>query len=201
MRPTRSRPTVLVFALTSLAVAFGGGPTGIGQASASAYGGGSGLALRGGAVLGVPRVLDVGSDPVAFSQIVGDQDGSERRRSTNGEVTYELQAQVLFAKDRAELGSSALARIAAIARVISQQRPSRVRVFGFTDDLGSSVHGYVLSLDRADAVRAALAGGLPSTFSFETRGFGERHPVASNSTEAGRRQNRRVEISFAQTES
>lgn len=113
------------------------------------------------------------------------------------DVTYELQAEVLFAKDSAQLGSSARARIAVIAREISQQQPTEIRVFGFTDDLGSSAHGDVLSLRRADAVRAALAGSLPSTARFETRGFGERYPVASNGTEAGRRENRRVEISFA----
>lgn len=114
-------------------------------------------------------------------------------------MTYELQAEVLFAKDSAQLSSSARSRIAAIAREINQQQPSTVRVFGFTDDLGSSAHGDVLSTQRAHAVQTVLADGLPSTVNFETRGFGERHPIASNTTEAGRRENRRVEISFQPT--
>jgi outer membrane protein OmpA-like peptidoglycan-associated protein len=73
---------------------------------------------------------------------------------------------------------------------------TKVRVFGFTDDLGSSAHGDVLSRQRANAVQAVLADILPPTIAFETRGFGERRPVASNTTEASRRENRRVEISF-----
>ncbi|MET7685203.1 OmpA family protein [Streptomyces sp. NPDC005423] len=199
MRPIRPRPAILVLALTGLTVVLSAVPPGMEQAAASPYGSGSGLALRDGGVLAPPRILGIGSDPAALSQVVGDQDGSERRRDTNEDVTYELQAEVLFAKDSAQLGTSARARIAVIAREISQQRPTTIRVVGFTDDLGSSAHGDVLSLRRADAVRTALAGGLPSTAVFETRGCGERYPVASNSTEAGRRQNRRVEISFART--
>ncbi|MEW1648383.1 OmpA family protein [Streptomyces sp. NPDC091219] len=197
MRPIRSRPAALVLTLAALTATLSVVPARMGQAPAGPYRSGSGLALRDGGVLAPPRILGIGSDPAALSQVVGDQDGSERRRDTNVDVTYELQAEVLFAKDSAQLGTSARARIAVIARAISQQRPTEIRVSGFTDDLGSSAHGDVLSLHRADAVRTALAGGLPSTARFETRGFGERYPVAPNSTEAGRRQNRRVEISFA----
>ena len=199
MRPIRTRLTAPLLTLTTLIAALNMASGGIQQAAASPYPSSSGLALRAGATLAPPRILDLVSDPVALSQVVEDQDGSERRKDTNAEVTYELQAEVLFTKDSAQLSSSARSRIAAIAREINQQQPSTVRVFGFTDDLGSSAHGDVLSTQRAHAVQTVLADGLPSTVSFETQGFGERHPVASNSTEAGRRENRRVEISFSRT--
>ncbi|WP_442809971.1 OmpA family protein [Streptomyces sp. W16] len=121
--------------------------------------------------------------------LVEDQDGAERRKDTNTEVTYELSAEVLFAKDSSRLSSSARSRIAASAAEIKQGAVKNVRVFGFTDNLGSSAHGDVLSQQRADAVQAVLADALPSTVSFEARGFGEWRPVASNTTEAGRRKN------------
>ncbi|MFE9604505.1 OmpA family protein [Streptomyces hokutonensis] len=199
MRPIRSRLTVPLLTLTTLIVALNMASGGIQQAAAGPYRSSSGLALRGGATLAPPRILDLGSDPAALSRVVEDQDGAERRNDTNTEVTYEVQAEVLFAKDSARLSSSARSRIATIAREISQQQPSKVRVFGFTDNLGSSAHGDVLSTQRAHAVQTLLADRLPSTVSFETRGFGERHPIASNTTEAGRRENRRVEISFQPT--
>ncbi|WP_331732541.1 OmpA family protein [Streptomyces sp. NBC_00989] len=200
MRPLPSRLTVGLLALTTLAAALSATAAGgVQETVAFPNHSGTGLALRGGATLAPPKILDIGSDPVAVSRVVADQDGSERRTDTNAEVTYALQAEVLFAKDSAKLSGSAQSRITAIARAISRQQPVRVRIFGFTDNLGSSAHGDVLSAQRAQAVRGVLAGGLPSTVSFETRGFGERDPVASNTTEAGRRANRRVEISFSRT--
>jgi outer membrane protein OmpA-like peptidoglycan-associated protein len=74
-----------------------------------------------------------------------------------------------------------------------------VRVFGFTDNLGSSAHGDVLSKQRANAVQGVLATKLPSV-TFEIRGYGEQYPIASNDTEEGRKKNRRVEVSFPRTE-
>lgn len=199
MYPIRSRSAVSFLTLATLAAVLGAGASGIQQAAASSSLGRSGLALRGDATLAPPKILNLGSDPLAISRVVEDQGGTERRQDTDTDVTYELQSEVLFAKDSSRLGSSARLRVAAIAAEIQQQAVKEVRIFGFTDDLGSSVHGDVLSQQRAAAVQAVLAGVLPSTVTFETRGFGERQPVASNTTEAGRRKNRRVEISFSRT--
>ncbi|WP_369190188.1 OmpA family protein [Streptomyces sp. R08] len=178
--------------------ALGTGPDILQRAAASPYGPRAGLALREGAALAPPRVLRLESESAGVSQVVGEEDGAERRRDTNTDVTYVLRAEILFAKDSARLSGPARSRVAAIAREIGRRRAVPVIVSGFTDDLGSSVHGDDLSTRRAQAVRSALADGLPPSVSFETRGFGERYPVASNRTEAGRRENRRVEISFPQ---
>ncbi len=199
MYSIRSRFTVSLLTLTALVTTLGTGADGVEQAAAASFLGGSGLALHGSAALAPPKILDLGSDPLAISSVVEDQDGAERRKDTNTEVTYELSAEVLFAKDSSRLSSSAQSRITAIAAEIKQKAVKSVRVFGFTDNLGSSAHGDVLSQQRADAVRTVLADELPSTVTFEARGFGERRPVAPNTTEAGRRANRRVEISFPQT--
>lgn len=115
-------------------------------------------------------------------------------------MTFDLQAEVLFTKDTARLSSSAPSRIASVAREIEPQPGTEVRVYGFTDNLGSSSHGDALSEQRAVAVQRVLAQELCGTaVTFDTHGFGERHPVATNATEAGRQQNRRVEISFSRT--
>ncbi|MEU6283917.1 OmpA family protein [Streptomyces sp. NPDC047028] len=152
------------------------------------------LKLPEGATLATPKVLDIKS-------VVEDQSGDERREDTNADVTFALQAEVLFGKDSAKLGGEAKARIATIAGEIKKQNATQVRVFGFTDNLGSSAHGDVLSKQRADAVQAVLDQDLndPSV-TFEVRGYGEQYPIADNSTEAGRKKNRRVEISFPRTE-
>lgn len=159
-----------------------------------------GLALRAGAALAPPKVLDLGSQPVGIGQVVEDQEGAERREDAGTQVTVDLQAEVLFAKDSARLSSSARSRIASVAREIDPQAGTTIRVYGFTDDLGSAAHGDTLSRQRAASVQGVLAEELKNAaVSFITRGFGERQPVASNATEAGRQKNRRVRISFPAT--
>ncbi|MBD0711400.1 hypothetical protein BU197_24425 [Streptomyces sp. CBMA291] len=154
--------------------------------------GAPGLMLPDGATLAPAKVLDI-------KQIVEDQGGEERRQDTNVDVTFALQAEVLFPKDSAKLGPAAHSRIAGVAAEISELGSGRVRVFGFTDDLGSYEHGLKLSKERALAVQQVLSRILPAGTTFDIRGYSEDFPIADNGTEEGRRKNRRVEISFPRT--
>ncbi|MFJ4329908.1 MULTISPECIES: OmpA family protein [unclassified Streptomyces] len=152
------------------------------------------LKLPDGATLAQAKVLDIKS-------VVEEQSGDERREDTNTSVTLALQAEVLFGKDSSKLGAEAKSRIRGIADEIRTQNATRVRVFGFTDDLGSSAHGDALSKRRANAVHDVLSQSLNDAgITYEVRGYGEQYPIADNSTEAGRKKNRRVEVSFPRTE-
>ncbi|MCF3169846.1 OmpA family protein [Streptomyces violaceoruber] len=147
------------------------------------------LKMPEGGTLAPGRVLDI-------VQVVEDLGGEERREDSNADIKFALQAEVLFGKDSAKLGSEATARIAGIAAEIKKQNATKVRVFGFTDDLGSAAHGDVLSKQRADAVHGVLSKELGPAITYEIRGYGEQYPIASNSDEEGRKKNRRVEVSF-----
>lgn len=152
--------------------------------------GDSDLKLPEGATLAQPKVIDIKS-------VVEEIGGEERREETNSDIKFALQAEVLFGKDSAKLSSAANARIAAIAAEIKNQDAKKVRVFGFTDDLGTSEHGDVLSRQRADAVHRVLSQQLSALgITYEIRGYGEQYPIANNATEEGRKKNRRVEVSF-----
>lgn len=148
------------------------------------------LKMPQGATLADPKVLDIKS-------VVEDLGGEERREDTNSDIKFALQAEVLFGKDSAKLSAEANTRIAEVAAEIKKQGATQVRVFGFTDNLGSSAHGDVLSKQRANAVQGQLEKDLDdSGITFQVRGYGEKYPIASNDTEDGRKKNRRVEISF-----
>ncbi|MCX4845603.1 OmpA family protein [Streptomyces sp. NBC_00893] len=147
------------------------------------------LKMPEGGTLASAKVLDI-------VQVIEDMGGEERREDSNANIKFALQAEVLFGKDSAKLSSAANSRIAAIAAEIKKQNATKVRVFGFTDNLGSSAHGDVLSKQRANAVQTVLVKDLGSTVTFEIRGYGEQYPIADNSTEEGRKKNRRVEVSF-----
>jgi outer membrane protein OmpA-like peptidoglycan-associated protein len=150
----------------------------------------SDLKLPEGATLAEPKVIDIKS-------VVEDIGGEERREETNSDIKFALQAEVLFGKNSAKLSSEAASRIAAIAAEIKTQSAKKIRVFGFTDDLGTEAHGDKLSKERADAVHSVLSQQLTGAgITYEIRGYGEDYPIASNATEEGRRKNRRVEVSF-----
>ncbi len=150
-----------------------------------------GLKLMPGATLAAPKVLDI-------KTVVEDSNGDERRSDTPADVTFSLQSEVLFDKDSSALGPDARSRVQAIADEITRQNARTVQVFGFTDNLGSHDHGVELSKQRAEAVYTVLAQDLTADggIQFDVRGYAEDFPIADNSTEDGRRKNRRVEITF-----
>ncbi|MEU6395016.1 OmpA family protein [Streptomyces sp. NPDC046939] len=151
-----------------------------------------GLKLADGATLAPAKVLDIKS-------VVEDLSGDERRSDTNENVTFALQAEVLFPKDSSTLNPDARSRIQTIADEINTQKAGAVRVFGFTDNLGSYAHGLTLSKKRAEAVHDELTAALGAqggNITFQVRGYSEDYPIADNATEEGRKKNRRVEVSF-----
>ncbi|MFB6832071.1 OmpA family protein [Streptomyces hydrogenans] len=150
------------------------------------------LMLPDGATLAPAKVLDI-------KQIVEEEGGEQRREDTNVDVTFALQAEVLFPKNSAKLSPAAAARIRAIAGEVRTQGSGKVRVFGFTDNLGTYEHGLKLSKERAVAVQQVLARELEPGTSYEIRGYSEDYPIADNRTEEGRKKNRRVEVSFPRT--
>ncbi|WP_405786064.1 MULTISPECIES: OmpA family protein [unclassified Streptomyces] len=157
------------------------------------------LKLPEGATLAAPKVLDIVS--VTDQGTVSASQPEQRQETSNSTITYALQSEVLFTKDSAKLSPTATSRIQAIASDINTRHvTSPIRVFGFTDNLGSSEHGDVLSKARADAVYTVLAQELAADgdpgHTFQVRGYGEDYPIADNSIESGRSQNRRVEITF-----
>lgn len=106
-----------------------------------------------------------------------------------------LGADVLFAYDSAELTPAAQGVIAAAAAAIQAREPGSVQVVGHTDSDGDETYNQTLSEQRAAAVDAALRA-LIDTDDYPTvvSGRGETAPVADNSSNNGRAQNRRVEL-------
>ncbi|WP_044871719.1 OmpA family protein [Pseudomonas sp. LFM046] len=101
---------------------------------------------------------------------------------------------VLFAFDSAELTSDAKDQLAGVANRLTSANLVSVKVIGHTDSKGSDAYNQRLSERRAKSVADFLASqGVPPD-KLSTEGMGESQPVADNGTDAGRSQNRRVEI-------
>lgn len=70
----------------------------------------------------------------------------------------------------------------------------KIKVGGYTDNTGSEEVNMKISQQRADAVKAALTKMGVGADRMEAEGYGPAHPVASNDTEEGRAQNRRIAV-------
>ncbi|WP_355662178.1 OmpA family protein [Halomonas salifodinae] len=106
-----------------------------------------------------------------------------------------LSSEVNFAFDSAELTSAARATLDDVAQRLTRSSPDvRVHIAGHTDSMGSAQYNLGLSQRRADSVRDYLISRGVEGSRLVARGFGEERPVASNATDAGRAENRRVEL-------
>ena len=132
-------------------------------------------------------------DAIAESKQLEEQLAELKAKQT--ERGFELTLQdVLFELDRANLKPGAMRSLTALIEFLRQNPDQRIAIEGHTDSLGSDSYNLELSERRADAVRDFLERNRISPDRIATQGLGEAYPIASNETQAGRQQNRRVEI-------
>lgn len=119
-------------------------------------------------------------------------------------VKVTFDSGILFNTSSSALSSNATASLAKFAStVLNPNKDMNVDIKGYTDNTGwknstaaESVQKNInLSLERANSVANYLKQcGVAATQIASVEGLGEANPVADNSTEAGREQNRRVEV-------
>lgn len=118
---------------------------------------------------------------------------AETRRTENGLIT-KLKSDILFDTGKAELKPMAKQNIAQMAGIMKKYPENVLTIRGYTDNTGSAQINKSLSEERAEAVKYQLImGGVPAD-TVKVLGMGPSAPIADNKTEAGRKQNRRVEI-------
>jgi len=104
-----------------------------------------------------------------------------------------MTLRINFAVNSAIVDSYSIPKIDNFARFLLRNRGSRVIIQGHTDSSGSSIHNLILSERRARAVANRLLELGVSPSRITVIGKGESMPIASNSTEEGKRLNRRIE--------
>jgi outer membrane protein OmpA-like peptidoglycan-associated protein len=105
-----------------------------------------------------------------------------------------FSSQLLFDTGASQLQPGAYDRLRTLATTLNNYPQSQVIIKGHTDSTGDNGFNQRLSEDRADRVRTYLISEGVASARISAIGFGETMPVASNATEAGRAQNRRVEV-------
>jgi outer membrane protein OmpA-like peptidoglycan-associated protein len=103
-------------------------------------------------------------------------------------------ADVLFETGKYALSPDAQLKLAKLSGIIQAHPGLNLAIEGYTDTTGTPDFNLKLSQQRGDAVQQFLvAQGLPAD-TISSTGMGQADPIADNSTAAGRKQNRRVEI-------
>lgn len=111
-----------------------------------------------------------------------------------GRATMITADRIRFETNSAVLSAESNEHLMNIAAILRAYPRASVTVVGHTDNVGIGAANVALSQARAHAVAARLKEAGVAADQVRAEGYGSRKPVADNSTEAGRLQNRRVEL-------
>lgn len=114
--------------------------------------------------------------------------------NTGNQLIVSLPEDITFAVNSAVVKSSLTSDLNTLASSMNNYPNTTIEVVGHTDNTGTAAYNQALSEQRARAVRGILVSGGVTSGRVIAYGVGETRPVATNSTVAGRQQNRRVEI-------
>jgi outer membrane protein OmpA-like peptidoglycan-associated protein len=152
------------------------------------------------------KILGAGIGAVAGAGVgyYMDQQEKKLRQRTAGsgigvtregdELVLDMPSDVTFAVNSANLDPNFRSTLDRVAATLSEYEKTYVDVLGHADSTGSDAYNQTLSEQRASTVASYLSGRGVQQARLATRGYGESQPRASNTTEEGRAQNRRVEI-------
>ncbi|RYY19061.1 MAG: OmpA family protein, partial [Sphingobacteriaceae bacterium] len=109
-------------------------------------------------------------------------------------LIVKFDSGILFDVNKTALKSAATNNLQNLATSMQNNPDTNIMIMGYTDNTGSDAYNQTLSVKRADAVKSAITSNGVASSRLTTQGKGEADPIADNTTEAGRAQNRRVEI-------
>ncbi len=182
--------------------------TGVGAAIGAAAGALSGdgsTSRRDRALIGAAAGAAAGAGVGAYmdrqeQQLRENLQGSRIEIDRRGDdIVLNMPSSVTFGFDSAELTNDARSALNEVANVLTQYTDTRVNIAGHTDSTGNADYNQRLSERRAESVGRYLSQNGVSSMRLNTLGYGATRPVASNDSEQGRAQNRRVEITLTPT--
>jgi K(+)-stimulated pyrophosphate-energized sodium pump len=109
-------------------------------------------------------------------------------------VTWFDFDRLTFETGSAKLDAASSDQLTNVADILKAFPAVAIKLGGYTDNTGNADNNLKLSVDRAKSVMQSLVAKGVEASRIESEGYGDQHPVASNDTEEGRNQNRRISI-------
>lgn len=116
------------------------------------------------------------------------------KRVGENQLELIMPGNLTFKTSSSALSSDSYDVLNSVAKVLIEYDETDIFISGHTDSTGSDNFNMELSQERADVVYYYLSGRGVSKERMTARGYGSSRPIADNSTESGRAENRRVEI-------
>jgi len=111
-------------------------------------------------------------------------------------IKITFDSGILFAVDSYHLNDQSKENLSDLAKILQKYDNTNILYAGYTDNTGSEEYNQQLSEKRAKSVAQYTSFLGVDSHRMTIMGYGEDNPVATNSTAAGRQQNRRVEIAI-----
>ncbi len=111
-------------------------------------------------------------------------------------IMLDMPSGITFAFNSSDVNSQFYSVLDKVATTLNEYNQTTINVAGHTDSVGSDSYNQKLSEQRASSVARYLQSRGVTNQRLQTYGYGESRPVDTNNTEAGRANNRRVEITL-----
>ena len=129
------------------------------------------------------------------AEIERDIEGAKVERVGEG-IKITFNSGILFDVNKANLKDYSRTELTKLATILNKYDDTNILLAGHTDSTGSDEYNLELSRSRAHSVADYLVIQSVNSERFSVYGYGEANPVATNDTDGGRAQNRRVEIAI-----
>ena len=169
----------------------------VGAGIGAIAGGGKGAAWGAGigAVLGGSAGAIIGNKMDKQAAELEQIEGAQVEKVNEGEaIKVTFESGILFATNSSTLSTASRASLDKFATSLQNNPDTDVKIYGHTDSTGSDAINNPLSQRRAESVYNYLVSKGVSGARMVSEGFGSAEPIADNNTQAGRAQNRRVEV-------
>ncbi|HDP23859.1 MAG TPA: cell envelope biogenesis protein OmpA [Deltaproteobacteria bacterium] len=109
-------------------------------------------------------------------------------------LVLNMPSNITFDFDSFNINAGFYDVLNSVVLVLKEYEKTLINIAGHTDSIGSEAYNQTLSERRAASVGQYFISQGITSMRIMTQGFGESYPIASNDTDAGRQQNRRVEL-------